>query len=288
MGVTTIAWADKTVNPYTWNCDKISEGCKFCYAEALAERFKGGHFAGAPQWRNGVSRDFKKLKSGDVVFINSISDTFHEGVPFRMIHDLFMLVASRPDVQFLILTKRIERAWYMRHLLPWTNNLWMGTSVELRKYLWRIEYLLDIPSAGHFVSIEPLLESIVNTPLRTSKYDGIEDFLYVELKQPSILTPFRAGPHKARYRQARLDWVIVGAESGVNRRPFDKQWAREICDACVKAGIPFMFKQGSAVKSGQDTFLDGKEWMQIPEFQLSSSIPAHGTESASVQMTMFT
>lgn len=270
----------------------VAEGvvCHNCYAETLAERFRGGNFAGAPSWRTDALLEFKKLKAGDIVFVNSISDTFHEGVSLLILLRLFTLIESRPDVQFLVLTKRVERAWYMRHLLPWPKNLWLGASVEMRKYLYRLEYLLDIPAAGHFVSVEPLLESIANTPRRTGKYDGIEEYLFIELKQPAILQPFSTGPYKARYRKTRLNWVIVGGESGVNYRKFDKRWAIEIRDACVEAQIPFMFKQGSAVRSGQDTLLEGREWMQIPEFQLSSSTSAGGTapDNALTQMTMFT
>lgn len=288
MGVTKIAWADKTWNPYTWNCNKVSEGCAHCYAETLAERFRGGNFAGAPSWRTDALREFKKLKAGDIVFVNSISDTFHEGVGLRILLRLFTLIESRPDVQFLVLTKRVERAWYMRHLLPWTKNLWLGASVEMRKYLYRLEYLLDIPAAGHFVSVEPLLESIISTGDFPAWSDGIDRYLYRDYVVSEHLYPLQN--RVVRYRENTLKWVIVGGESGVNYRKFDKRWAIEIRDACEYLHVPFMFKQGSAVRSGQDTLLEGQEWMQIPEFQLSSSTSAGGTapDNALTQMTMFT
>lgn len=269
----------------------VAEGvvCHNCYAETLTERFKGGIFKGAPQWKGDAAwKSFKKIKSGSVVFAPSMTDAFHEGLPFRTIQHFFTMMESRPDVQFLVLTKRIERAWYMRDLLPWPKNVWLGASVEARKYLYRLEYLLDIPAAGHFTSIEPLLESVVLEQHFPAPVAGLERYLVHTDIQSEVLYPLQ--PRVVRWRDRMLKWVIVGGESGVNRRPFDKQWAREIRDLCIQYGVPFMFKQGSAARSGQDTDLDGREWMQKPEFQLSNSTNARGTADANAltQMSMFT
>jgi protein gp37 len=286
---TNIAWADETWNPFTFNCVKVSPGCKNCYAETLTERFQGGIFKGAPVWKGEAAwNSFKKIKSGSVVFAPSMTDAFHEGLPFKVIHHFFMMMESRPDVQFLVLTKRIERAWYMRDLLPWPKNVWLGASVEARMYLYRLEYLLDIPAAGHFTSVEPLLESIVEERVFPAPLAGLERYLVHTDIQSEDLYPLQ--PRVIRWRDRALKWVIVGGESGVNRRPFDKQWAREIRDLCNYYQVPFMFKQGSAAKSGQDTLLDGREWMQIPEFELSTLSATHGTtrDKGSIQMSLFT
>lgn len=207
MGSTTgIAWADETWNPFTFNCNKISEGCANCYAETLTERFKGGIFKGAPQWKGDAAwKSFKKIKSGSVVFAPSMTDAFHEGLPFRTIQHFFTMMESRPDVQFLVLTKRIERAWYMRHLLPWPKNIWLGASVEARKYLYRLEYLLDIPAAGHFTSVEPLLESLADTEFRVERHDGLQSICGWIASASTFCTRLKTG-HGVRVC-AEVGWI---------------------------------------------------------------------------------
>jgi protein gp37 len=247
---TIIAWATDTLNYYTWNCNKVSEGCKNCYAAAMAARFPANSarlaFDGAPNWRNNAMKELRRLKSGAVVFVNSMSDTYHEKAPVKFAHWIHNLAAyERPDVTFLLLTKRPERALALSPHLIFPPNLWVGTSVESSDYLWRLQYLLQIPAAGHFVSAEPLLGSLtgIDTYLRGYKYFDTQG-------EPHFIPG--------------LKWVIVGGESGDNRRPFNKDWAREIRDMCIRARVPFMFKQGSHRLSERDKDLDGQEWNESP------------------------
>jgi protein gp37 len=233
MSETIIRWATHSWNPYTWNCNKVSPGCKNCYAATLAERY-GKKFDGAPQWRGAnAMKELLKFPAGSVLFVNSMSDTYHELVPTAWIHSIHNLAAYvRPDITFLLLTKRPERAYGLRHQLVWPKNLWLGTSVENDEYLWRLAYLTRTPASGRFVSAEPLLGSLKI---------GFEAYL-----------------------SRGINWVIVGGESGGNRRDFNKDWAREIRDMCIRTGVPFMYKQGSAFKSEQDKILDGREWSESP------------------------
>lgn len=245
MGKTNISWASHSWNPYSWNCNKVSPGCANCYAEALAHR-RGGVFAGAPQPREGegVRRELHNLPAGSVVFVNSMSDTYHEGATLAMIHSIHNAAAYvRPDVTFLCLTKRPERALALSPILAWPENLWIGTSVENSDYLWRLSYLLQVPAAGHFVSIEPLLGPLPS--------------LNAWLTDEDYLTFGHIRLHPIR-------WVIVGAESGPNRRIFKQDWARQIRNMCVATHTPFLYKQGSAYAPGSDRLLDGREWNESP------------------------
>lgn len=228
MSKTEIGWADKNLNWYTWNCNKVSPGCKNCYAETLAKRY-GKTFNGAPEWRASAEKDYRMLQPGDAVFVNTMSDTFHEGVPLDVIQRVFMYARQRPDVQFLILTKRIERAYQLQTDLLWTRNIWLGTSVESRKYIGRIRTLQEIgTSFGRFISFEPLLEDIGDVDL------------------------------------TGIDGVITGGESGANRRPFDPQWALNIQALCERDGVKFFHKQGGAFVSGQDRLLSGRTYDDLP------------------------
>lgn len=229
MSKTSIEWATDRLNFYTWRCNKISEGCANCYMMTMARR-RGQDPVGVPEWRETALREYRALEPGDVVFVNTMSDSYHEGALLEWIQRIHTLAAQKPETRFLMLTKRIERALELAPHLAWPDNLWMGTSVELPKYLSRIDTLLQIPAAGHFVSVEPLL-----APL----------------------------PGLAHYVD-RLGWVIVGAESGSLRRLFDPQWARDIRDMCVEAGVPFTFKQGSHFKPGKNRLLDGRTWDETP------------------------
>jgi protein gp37 len=241
MSKTTIEWASHTWNPYTWNCNKVSQGCKNCYAEALATRlgrYAGTSFLDTPQLRASAYAELKTFKPGSVIFVNSMSDTYHESAKLEWIHSIHNTAAANPHLVFLLLTKRPERALALSSYLTYPENLWVGTSVEHADYLWRLDYLLKIPASGHFVSAEPLLGGLPGLP---------------EYLTPTI-------------RRRGLKWVIVGAESGANRRAFNLQWAREIRDMCQQANVPFMFKQGSHFKSGQERILDGRTWDETPVF----------------------
>jgi protein gp37 len=268
MGKTTIEWASHTLNFYDWSCHKVSPGCKHCYAEALATRY-GQTFTKAPTFRPNVFKELRALPLNAVAFVNSMSDTYHEQASLQMIHSVHNAALLRPDVTFLLLTKRPERAYALSHYLAYPPNLWVGTSVEHSDYMWRPEFLLAIPAAGHFLSAEPLLSSLVDAdhPARS-----ITNYLYHNFENNALLRkrrtfklPYVDGEYScARLRTNRLRWVIVGGESGGSRRAFDADWARQIRDRCTDAGVPLMFKQGSAFKPGQDRLLDGRTWDETP------------------------
>ena len=237
MPQTKIEWASHTWNPYSWNCTKVSQGCKNCYAENRSLRYKGHASNGnnflkfPPIVRENAWKELKKFEAGSVIFVNSHSDTYHEAVPLETIQRVHQTAADHPHLTFLLLTKRIRRAYEMQRDLIYTDNLWIGTSIEDNLTLHRLDYLMDIPSAGHFLSAEPLLAEI---SIRRSLATG------------------------------KLNWVIVGGESGKGFRPFNHDWARTLRDECQEFDTPFLFKQGSAYQSGQDRILDGRTWDETP------------------------
>jgi protein gp37 len=163
------------------------------------------------------------------IFVNSMSDLFHENVPEEFVHRVFRTMNDTSRHQFQILTKRADRLEAMAPGLDWTPNIWQGVSVEDAGHTDRIEALRTVPAAVRFLSVEPLLGSIPGLPL-----EGV-------------------------------DWVIVGGESGPAHRPVQPQWVREIRDRCQEAGVPFFFKQwgGRTSKSGGNT-LDGRQWLELP------------------------
>lgn len=279
MGKTSIEWASHSLNFYTHHCNLVSPGCRNCYAKALAERYQGrGAFDGSPGWRGArAARELAALPSGAVVFVNSMSDTYHERVPVRYIHAIHNAAAYlRPDVTFLLLTKRIERAFALRDQLIWPPNLWLGTSVESAEYLWRLDYLLEVPAAGHFVSCEPLLGSLAAKPLSLTlrPVHGLEHYL---------------SPESAPKAPHRLEWVIVGGESGTHHRPFSLDWAREIRDMCRRHNVPFLFKQSAGRWPGQGRELDGRTWDEMPAFQqpVPPSSPAPVVPESPLQLELF-
>ena len=234
-----IEWTDATWNPVR-GCTKISPGCKHCYAEVFAERFRGvpGH-----PYEQGFDlrlvpeklEEPLKWKSPRLIFVNSMSDLFQDGVP----DDYVMRVAQVMHVAqwhtFQVLTKRAER---MRALLnsrlrfaAHSAHIWWGVSVENRKYgLPRIEELRAANVAMRFLSVEPLLEDLGTVDL--------------------------SGIH----------WVIVGGESGHGARPLHKDWVLSIRNQCRKAGVPFFFKQwGGVQKSRAGRKLEGRTYDQMPE-----------------------
>lgn len=228
-----IEWTDATWNPVT-GCTKISPGCKHCYAERLAYRLQA---MGNPRYRNGfrVTLHADQLRlplrwlQPRRVFVNSMSDLFHESIPEEFIRKVFEIMVQADWHIFQILTKRAERLAKLAHKLPWPQNVWQGVSVENTHYAWRIAYLQKVPAAVRFVSVEPLLGPIPDLPL-----DGIH-------------------------------WVIVGGESGPRHRPIDPAWVRDIHDQCLTSGVPFFFKQwgGRTPKSG-GRILDGRTWDDMP------------------------
>jgi protein gp37 len=228
-----IEWTDSTWNPVT-GCTKVSPGCTHCYAETFAERWRGigGHAYEQgfdlrlwPQ-RLGTPLTWRKPRT---VFVNSMSDLFHEGVPRPFIMNVFEVMKAAHWHTFQILTKRADRLVDLAGHLPWPSNVWMGVSVETEDYVWRIDRLREVPSAVRFVSAEPLLG-----PLRRINLDGI-------------------------------DWLIVGGESGPGARPMSKAWVRNLRDQCARANVPFFFKQwGGVNKKKAGRVLDGRTWDGIP------------------------
>lgn len=229
-----IEWTDSTWNPVT-GCTKVSPGCKRCYAETFAERWRG--IPGHPYeqgfdlrlWpgRLELPLTWKKPRT---IFVNSMSDLFHEKVPLPFIHRVFDTMEKASWHRFQILTKRSERLAELAHELRWPSNVWMGVSIETAKYLWRADHLREVPAAVRFLSLEPLLG-----PLPALDLSGIH-------------------------------WVIVGGESGPGARPMAPAWARQIRDQCRPEGVPFFFKQFGGLRptSGGRLF-DGREWNQFPD-----------------------
>lgn len=232
-----IEWTDATWNPVT-GCTKISAGCDHCYAERFAERFRGvpGHpfehgfdLVLRPE-RLAQPLEWRKSK---MIFVNSMSDLFHKDVPAEFIGRVFETMEQADWHTFQVLTKRSSlmrnflRSRYGGALGP--QHIWCGVSIEDGTKLSRVRHLQDAPAGTRFLSIEPLIGRVGKINLN------------------------------------RIDWVIVGGESGPRARHMDADWAREIRDQCEDAGIPFFFKQwgGLRPKSGGRA-LDGRQWNQFP------------------------
>ena len=228
-----IEWTDATWNPVT-GCTKISPGCKHCYAERLAVRLQA---MGNPRYRNAFDVTLHpdqielplRWRRPRRIFVNSMSDLYHEAVPDEYIQRVFEVMVRAEHHVFQVLTKRRERLPEIAGRLPWPPNVWQGVSVENADYVARIADLRQVPAAVRFLSVEPLLGAIPKLPL-----DGIH-------------------------------WVICGGESGHERRELSPEWARLIRDQCVRMGVPFFFKQwgGRTSKSG-GRVLDGRTWDQMP------------------------
>ena len=228
-----IEWTDATWNPVR-GCQKISPGCKHCYAETFSERFRGvpGHpFEQGFDLRlvPGALDLPRRWRSGRLVFVNSMSDLFQDEVPAEFIQRAFAVMRECPQHQFQVLTKRAERLVELAPDLDWAPNVWMGVSVENEDYKWRIDLLRRVPATIRFISVEPLLGPIEKLPLK--------------------------GIH----------WVIAGGESGPRAREMKPEWARSIRDQCVDAGVPFFFKQwGGVQRKLAGRRLDRREWNEMP------------------------
>ena len=230
-----IEWTDSTWNPAR-GCTKVSPGCAHCYAEAFAERFRGvkGH-----PFENGFDLQLVpgkleeplRWKQPRLIFVNSMSDLFHESIPLDFIQQVFAVMAKAPWHTFQILTKRSGRLAEVCGDLPWPPHVWMGVSIETAAYASRAVDLQKAPSAVRFLSLEPLLGPIPGLPL-----EGI-------------------------------GWVIAGGESGPRARPMQISWAREIRNQCQGAGVPFYLKQLGGrqdKRGGTAALLDGRHWKQTP------------------------
>lgn len=229
-----IEWTEATWNPVT-GCTKISAGCKHCYAERMAKRLK---HMGLEQYRDGFKLTLQpkalglpyKWKKGKVIFVNSMSDLFHDDVPDEYIQRVFEVMNECTQHHFQVLTKRPERAYRLSKSLKWSNNIWMGTSVENAETQDRIKHLQKIPAHIRFLSLEPLLGPLPRLPL------------------------------------AKISWVIVGGESGPGARAMDKEWVVQIKDQCLSKDVPFFFKQwGGVQKSKHGRELDGEYFDEMPK-----------------------
>lgn len=228
-----IEWTEATWNPIT-GCTKISDGCKNCYAFTLAKRLQAMN---NPRYINAFDLTLHndlielplKWKKPRCIFVNSMSDLFHEDVPFDFIEKVFYTMNKAHWHIFQVLTKRSERLEELATKLKWTDNIWQGVTVESSKYTYRIDHLRKVPSHIKFISFEPLLSNIENLDLTD------------------------------------IDWAIVGGESGFNARPMEEEWAISLRDQCVEGNVPFFFKQwGGINKKKNGRLLKGRIWDDYP------------------------
>jgi protein gp37 len=234
-----IEWTEATWNPVT-GCTKVSPGCAHCYAETFAERWRGlpGHpYEQGFDLRLWPSRLEQPLrwKRPRMIFVNSMSDLFHPEIPFEFVEQVFSVMAEASQHSFQILTKRHEYVAAVAPRLRWPSNVWMGVSIENKRWVCRADYLRQVPAAIRFISAEPLLGPLVGLDLTD------------------------------------IDWLIAGGESGHRARPVQRAWLRELRDLCKAEGVAFFFKQwgGRTPKAGGRK-LDGREWSQLPLTGVSS------------------
>ncbi|MBI3930889.1 MAG: phage Gp37/Gp68 family protein [Chloroflexi bacterium] len=229
----SIEWTDSTWNPIT-GCTKISSGCANCYAERMALRLK---VMGNPNYTNGFSITLHedalelplKWRKPQTIFVNSMSDLFHENVPDEFILRVFDIMRRADWHRYQILTKRTERLMDISPKLPWMPHIWMGATVEAQNYIYRIDHLQRTSATVKFLSLEPLLGTIPNLRL-----EGI-------------------------------DWVIVGGESGPKSRPMKKSWVIDIRNQCQEKKVLFFFKQwGGINKKRTGRELEGRTWDETP------------------------
>jgi protein gp37 len=229
----SIEWTGSTWNPVT-GCSKISTGCRNCYAERMARRLQA---MGQPNYRNGFGVTLHPhvvdlplaWKTPRTIFVNSMSDLFHEKIPDVFIREIFGVMVRAKWHRFQVLTKRSGRLLELSAVLPWTRNIWMGVTVEDGNVIDRIDHLRKTGAAVKFLSIEPLLGPLPELNL------------------------------------AGIDWVIVGGESGPGARYMDPSWVTDIQGQCVGAGVPFFFKQwGGTDKKKAGRILEGRTWDEMP------------------------
>ena len=240
----SIEWTEATWNPVS-GCDVISPGCTNCYAMRFASRLSSmgqkkyqgitRKSGGRSKWNGRIRLDDKTVdlprswNKGRLVFVNSMSDLFHEKVPLAFIQSIFKTMNETPQHTYQVLTKRAERLEELSSQLNWTPNIWMGVSVENSDYAWRIDHLRRSHAAVKFLSLEPLLG-----PLDDLKLDYI-------------------------------DWAIAGGESGPGARSMEEEWVRSIRDQCSDSGVAFHFKQwGGTNKKRTGRELDGRTWDEWP------------------------
>ena len=233
MAQSSIEWTEMTWNPTT-GCNKVSAGCKHCYAEVMARRLQA---MGVDKYKDGfklrIHPDALKIpyswKSAKVVFVNSMSDLFHKDVPLTFIKDVFEVMNDNPQHVFQVLTKRSDLLLKYSDQLKWSHNIWMGVSVENEKVTNRIDELRKTGAKVKFLSCEPLIGPLLNLNLN------------------------------------KIDWVIVGGESGRKPRPMKEDWVLDILDQCKKADVKFFFKQwGGTNKKKTGRVLLERTWDEMP------------------------
>ncbi|MGN6557012.1 MAG: DUF5131 family protein [Solirubrobacterales bacterium] len=235
-----IEWTEATWNPVT-GCDQVSPGCAHCYAKRFAERWKGipGHAYEQgfrlKLWPQRLDHPLRWRKPRRI-FVNSMSDLFHEQVPDDYIARVFDMMVEADHHVFQVLTKREDRLRELAPDLPWPSNIWMGVSIENRRFVHRADALREVPASVRFISAEPLLGPL----------DGLD------------LT--------------QIDWLIAGGESGPRHRRVDEGWLLDLRDRCEAQGVAFFFKQwgGARPKSG-GRVLAGRTWDEYPRQALASA-----------------
>lgn len=233
MAISKIEWTESTWNPVT-GCTRISSGCRNCYAERMAKRLK---MMGQPNYANGFQVTLHEhvleyplgWKKPQTIFVNSMSDLFHEQVPDYFIFRIFDIMKRAYWHQFQILTKRSTRLKELAPKLDWPQNAWIGVSVENEATKFRIDDLRWVPASIRFLSLEPLLGPLPSLEL------------------------------------GNVDWVIVGGESGPGARLMKKEWVIQIKEQCIEQNLPFFFKQwGGLNKKKNGRILEGRTWDEMP------------------------
>lgn len=228
-----IEWTEASWNPTT-GCSKVSPGCAHCYAETFAERFSG--VPGHPYeqgfdlrlWPQRLELPLR-WRRPRLIFVNSMSDLFHEHIPDDYIAQVFDVMCRASWHTFQVLTKRHKRLLDLAGDLPWPPNVWMGVSIENRRFVHRADALREVPAAVRFISAEPLLGQLEGLAL-----DGI-------------------------------DWLIAGGESGHRHRSVKPEWVTELRDRCQDESVAFFFKQWGGVRSKTGgRLLDGRTWDEMP------------------------
>lgn len=236
MAQSSIEWTEMTWNPTT-GCDKISTGCKFCYAEVMSKRLQA---MGVEKYKDNFKvrthDDALNIpytwKTSKVVFVNSMSDLFHKNIPLHFIKSVFIVMNENPQHVFQVLTKRAERLFELHTELKWTHNIWMGVSVEDDSVRSRIDFLRLTNARVKFLSLEPLLGALENLDLKD------------------------------------IDWAIVGGESGHKPRPMNPDWVLNIQEQCKINGVAFFFKQwGGKNKKAAGRTLNGRTYDEMPEIE---------------------
>jgi len=234
MNKSKIEWTESTWNPVS-GCNKVSRGCDNCYAERMAKRLQA---MGTKGYENGFEVTLHphilekplRMKKSQIIFVNSMSDIFHDKIPDEYIIKIFETMNKAYWHTFQVLTKRPKRLEKIANKLKWTSNIWMGVTVEGNEYIDRVDYLRNCPANIKFLSIEPLIDSV-----NKLDYTGI-------------------------------DWVIVGGESGYGARVLEKRWVTEVKNRCLELNIPFFFKQwGGVNKKKAGRLLDGKIYDDMPK-----------------------